>query len=415
MRIDPVRALAAADVVGGGRAMTFRSNGVTCYRVAVAPTFEHSRSFLLDAVQDWARDDRARPIDAVGDLVGFTVCDPGRERAGAEPQPLRERGRGAELSHRLTVAAAKSFDSGDLARCAARVFVGLPGAEKLVLAVRNGTPTAAQAAQLRELGCCERSSMPGRPRTRSRPSARAVMRHTSCPDSRRVQNRRGIVVIVAAVVLLSACTSGAEQTTGLDHDVAGGELDHGRAPLGDRVAPRPSPPQRPRCRSRPLPGSSPSRVPREVVLADTHALLVIGGLDPGGASTARVWHVALPGGITTRLAVLPQPMHDSAGAVLGSATFVFGGGSARELATVQRYRAGVVSVVGQMPQARSDLVAVAVAGTAYVLGGFDGTSSIASVLATTDGSTFRTVAQLPQTRAISRGRGARWPDMALRR
>ena len=136
---------------------------------------------------------------------------------------------------------------------------------------------------------------------------------------------------------------------------------------------------------------------REVVLGDTRALLVIGGLDPGGASTARVWRVALPGGTTTRLAVLPQPMHDSAGVVIGSDTYVFGGGSARELATVQRYRAGVVSVVGQMPQARSDLVAVAVNGTAYVLGGFDGTNSVASVLATTDGSTFRTVAQLPQT------------------
>jgi len=50
-----------------------------------------------------------------------------------------------------------------------------------------------------------------------------------------------------------------------------------------------------------------------------------------------------------------------------------------------------------MPQARSDLVAAEVNGTAYVLGGFDGSQSVPSVLATTDGATFRTVTQLPQT------------------
>ena len=141
----------------------------------------------------------------------------------------------------------------------------------------------------------------------------------------------------------------------------------------------------------------PGRAAREVVLAGTGALFVIGGLDSGSSSTGRVWNVALPGGTTTRLAVLPQVLHDAAGAVLGGDLYVFGGGGATELATVQRYRAGGASVVGHLPQARSDLVAVAIGGTAYVLGGFDGSTSIASVLATTDGVTFRTVAQLPQT------------------
>ena len=133
------------------------------------------------------------------------------------------------------------------------------------------------------------------------------------------------------------------------------------------------------------------------MLAGRGALFVIGGLDSGSSSTARVWNVALPSGTTTRLAVLPQVLHDAAGAVLGGDVYVFGGGGATELATVQRYRAGAGSVVGHLPQARSDLVAVAIGGTAYVLGGFDGNSSIASVLATNDGVTFRTVAQLPET------------------
>lgn len=152
MRIDPARALAAADVVAGGRAVLFRSNGATCYRVAVAPTFEHSHSFLLDAVQDWARGRPGTTLDAVGDLVGFTACDPGRSAPAPSTHPLENAVEVLSFRTGITVAAAKSFDSGDLARCAARVFMGLPGAEKLVLAVRNGTPTAAQAAQLRNFG-----------------------------------------------------------------------------------------------------------------------------------------------------------------------------------------------------------------------------------------------------------------------
>ena len=145
------------------------------------------------------------------------------------------------------------------------------------------------------------------------------------------------------------------------------------------------------------PWQLPAARAREVVLAADRALLVIGGLDPSGSSTARVWRVALPRGVTTRLAVLPQAFHDSAGAVIDQDVYVFGGGNATELSTVQRYRSGAGNVVGQMPQARSDLVAAEVNGTAYVLGGFDGAHSVASVLATTDGATFRTVTQLPQT------------------
>lgn len=215
-------------------------------------------------------------------------------------------------------------------------------------------------------------------------------------SSRAAPHRLLVVVIVVAVVLLSACSAGSSNR---------GSTTTTAAVTSTTVA-RPSAPTAPSStvtsasatlHITTAPWQLPEPRAREVVLASTHALLVIGGLDPGGASTARVWRVALPDGTTTRLAVLPQVLHDSAGAVIGSDTYVFGGGSARELATVQRYRAGVGSVVGRMPQARSDLVAEAVSGTAYVLGGFDGTNSIASVLATTDGSTFRTVTQLPQT------------------
>jgi hypothetical protein len=150
---------------------------------------------------------------------------------------------------------------------------------------------------------------------------------------------------------------------------------------------------------------------REIVLASGGALLVIGGLDPGGSSTGRVWRVDLASGVTTRLAVLPQVVHDSAGAVVGGDVFVFGGGAATELATVQRYRAGTATVVGQLPQPRSDLAAASEGRTAYVLGGFDGTNGLGDVLATGDGASFRTVARLQQSvryPALAAGAGVLW-------
>jgi hypothetical protein len=151
MRLEPARALLAADVVAGGRAVTFQSRGSTCYRVVVAPTSEHSRAFLLRAVQDWARGRPSTSVDAVGDRVGFTACDPGR-RAARDPSSQRFHAAVELLSLRtgVTVGAVKGDHvTGALARCLARVFVGKSGAAELLLAIGNGTPTTAQGTQLR--------------------------------------------------------------------------------------------------------------------------------------------------------------------------------------------------------------------------------------------------------------------------
>ena len=133
------------------------------------------------------------------------------------------------------------------------------------------------------------------------------------------------------------------------------------------------------------------------MVAGTHSLLVIAGLDPGKSSTARVWNVALPAGTTTRLATLPTAVHDASGASIAGSTFVFGGGNASEVASVQRYHAGAATVAGRLPQPRSDTVATEIDGKAYVLGGYDGSSEPASVLETDDGTTFIPVARLAQT------------------
>jgi hypothetical protein len=51
--------------------------------------------------------------------------------------------------------------------------------------------------------------------------------------------------------------------------------------------------------------------------------------------------------------------------------------------------------VGSLPQARSDLAATVIGSTAYIVGGYGGTSLDSAVLATANGSTFSEVANLP--------------------
>jgi outer membrane protein assembly factor BamB len=53
------------------------------------------------------------------------------------------------------------------------------------------------------------------------------------------------------------------------------------------------------------------------------------------------------------------------------------------------------TVVGQLPQPRSDAAAVTVGGTAYVIGGYDGTRADPEVLATVNGRSFHPVGSLP--------------------
>jgi len=56
---------------------------------------------------------------------------------------------------------------------------------------------------------------------------------------------------------------------------------------------------------------------------------------------------------------------------------------------------GTARAIGHLPTARSDLSAVTIGPRAYVLGGYDGTSPVASVLATSDGRRFTEIARLP--------------------
>ncbi|MBO0834802.1 MAG: hypothetical protein J2P28_04680, partial [Actinobacteria bacterium] len=138
----------------------------------------------------------------------------------------------------------------------------------------------------------------------------------------------------------------------------------------------------------------PSPVSRPVVLPDGGSFVVLGGLTTGDTSTSRVVQVEPASGKSRIVGALAESVHDSAGAVIAGRFLVFGGGSASTVPTVQAWVAGSATDVGSLPQARSDLSAATVNGTTYIVGGYDGSAMTPAVVATTDGMSFRTVAQL---------------------
>jgi N-acetylneuraminic acid mutarotase len=125
-------------------------------------------------------------------------------------------------------------------------------------------------------------------------------------------------------------------------------------------------------------------------------LLVVAGGENSAGSTATVLLLDPATGRVETIGRLVTPGHDAAGAVLPSGELVIGGGVSASVATVQRLADnGRASVVGQLPRARSDLVAASVGSAVYVLGGYDGTTFQADILRTTDGRHFATVGTLP--------------------
>lgn len=147
----------------------------------------------------------------------------------------------------------------------------------------------------------------------------------------------------------------------------------------------------------------PTAVSRAVAFSDGNVLLLAGGLTPSG-TTATVLRIDVAGASITIDGSLAKAVHDTGGAVLAGSPIVFGGGNVVPETVVQRYEGGHGTVLGQLPRARADLVAVDVAGTAFVIGGGTPSRLDRAVLATTDGAHFGTVATLLE--------GVRYPAVA---
>ena len=100
-----------------------------------------------------------------------------------------------------------------------------------------------------------------------------------------------------------------------------------------------------------------------------------------------------------------RPFTTPLGPRLRGSDVVFGGGASTTVGTVEAVpegpaptpgstASGIARVVGALPTPRSDAAAVTVAGIAYLVGGYDGINADPTVLATSDGRTFRSVAAL---------------------
>ena len=129
--------------------------------------------------------------------------------------------------------------------------------------------------------------------------------------------------------------------------------------------------------------------------ASGSGVLLAGGLDASGVSTARVVAIAAPGARV--IGQLPTARHDAAGAGLDGSLYVFGGGDAvGQLDGIVRVQSsGATSTVGALPAPSSDSSAAVVGTTAYIVGGYTGTQWLDTIVAFTPGSAVRIVAHLP--------------------
>ncbi len=123
-------------------------------------------------------------------------------------------------------------------------------------------------------------------------------------------------------------------------------------------------------------------------------VVVSGGLSTAGVSTDTVFRLEQAGQPAT-LPPLPGPVHDAASTAIGSRLLLFGGGESEGSDRVIQVLPGPSKLVGQLPVALSDLAAVTVGETAYVLGGWNGTATNAGIYAVSATGAVATIGHLP--------------------
>ena len=157
---------------------------------------------------------------------------------------------------------------------------------------------------------------------------------------------------------------------------------------------------------RPAPYRLAAPVQREVAILDGRTVYLAGGLDSSDVSASGVFALNPATGRLTSLGSMTDAFHDGAGAMIGGKLFVFGGGTVSGTDVVQAFDPASHSsaVVGHLPVSLSDLSAVTIGNTTYLVGGYDGRTPRREIYATTDGTTFRIVGRLPK--------GVRYPAVS---
>ncbi|HVC68598.1 MAG TPA: kelch repeat-containing protein, partial [Acidimicrobiales bacterium] len=214
-----------------------------------------------------------------------------------------------------------------------------------------------------------------------------------------------VVAVVVVVVAVSMSSGGsprsASSTTTTTHAGSGGSGARAVVTTGPRA-----------LEAGVEPWQLPVALSRTAVVPSGTGFTVLGGLASSQASVATVYAVNPGSGKVQADGTLAAAVHDAAATTIGANDLVLGGGSPDTVATVQSIpavadpapavaptpaRAG--TTVGQLPTPRSDLAVASVTNahggtTAYVVGGYNGTTYEPQVLATTDGRHYTTVANL---------------------
>ncbi len=125
-------------------------------------------------------------------------------------------------------------------------------------------------------------------------------------------------------------------------------------------------------------------------------MLVLGGRDQSGAAPATIQRLDSAG--TGRVAGrLPSGLVGAGAAELASAVYLFGGGSAPVsdgILAVPGISGGSIRQVSRLPRAAADAAVTAVGGTAFVIGGFDGSQQLDGVFAWQPGGAVHRTAHL---------------------
>ncbi|MGB7588397.1 MAG: kelch repeat-containing protein [Solirubrobacterales bacterium] len=201
----------------------------------------------------------------------------------------------------------------------------------------------------------------------------------------RRRRRRRLIPLAAAVVAIAALWA-----------------FNRSGPGGDTLRPKPAA-ARTRLVATLQSPSLPAPISGESAVGEGGGPLILGGLDAEAVSASGVFMLDAGSGQLRQVGNLSAPLHDAAAVTLGDHVLVFGGGTSTSSDEVQALPVApgaaasdpTAQVVGHLPTVRSDLSAVAIGGSAYVLGGYDGTALVDSVLETSDGSSFNQVATLP--------------------
>ena len=126
-------------------------------------------------------------------------------------------------------------------------------------------------------------------------------------------------------------------------------------------------------------------------------MMLLGGLTASDISRADVRIVDARG--DHRVGSLPVALHDTAAVLLGSAVYLFGGGtnSGTQSDAIVRVPAGggAATDVGRLPAPSSDQSAAVISDTAYVVGGYTGTRWLNTIVAWKPGLRAHVIAHLP--------------------